>query len=625
MGAALLLALVFIAYLPAIFGGFIWDDPQYILNNLTLRTLHGLNEIWFHPSKTPQYYPLVHTTFWIEFHLWQLAPAGYHIDNVLIHAASAFVLWRLLRRLNVNGCFLAAAIFAVHPVLVESVAWITERKNVLSALLYLLAMYFYVTPLLEPRAKPSRETSEPAAAPSRPPIKAYVLSLLLFAGALLSKSVTCSLPAAILLILWWKRGRLRWRDILPLVPFFLVGLAASYNTAHLEREHVGAVGREWDISFLDRFLIACRALWFYVGKILWPTRLTFVYPRWPLPHNAIWWIWPVLTAATLLALWLLRRRLGRGPLAAALFFGGTLLPALGFVNIFPMRYTFVADHYVYLASLGIIIPAAALIRRLPRRREISIGVVAVLGVLTFLRSRVYASPETLWTDTLAKNPNSWMVHMNLGNAYQSEGRLPDALRQFTISRDLAPEFAETHWKLGAGYFAANRPDDAIAEFKAAIRADPNDGEASFDLGNVYMSQGKLDEAIKAYETAKALDPSHPDPDDRLGLIAESEHRWSDAEAAFRRAIAIDGSFSQARVHLGVLLFQRGDFKSAAEQFSAALQDDPNQPDVQANLGLALLKQGDAAGADAHFRAALQQDPTSILARRGLEAAHRQAR
>jgi hypothetical protein len=266
----LLLLIILAAYQQVWHAGYIWDDDSYVTKNATLRDLHGLWRIWFEVAATPQYYPLVHTSFWIEHHLWGLNPLGYHLVNLVLHALGAILLWRGLLRLGIPGAWLAAAIFAVHPVEVESVAWITERKNVLSAVFYFAAALTYL------RFETARDEKDQAGQRWY----LYFASLFLFVLALLSKTVACSLPAALLLVRWWKSGRIKWRDILALLPFFAFGLGLGLLTAWLEKHHVRAEGEEWALTFGQRFLIAGRALWFYASKLLWPANLIFIYPRW---------------------------------------------------------------------------------------------------------------------------------------------------------------------------------------------------------------------------------------------------------------------------------------------------------------------------------------------------------
>ena len=350
-GMSLVLVLMITAYAPALRGGYIWDDDDYVTRNETLLSADGLWRIWSDPSATPQYYPLVHTSFWIEQHLWGLNPAAYHWTNVLLHALNAVLAWLVLRRLSVPGAWLAAAIFALHPVHVESVAWITERKNVLSGAFGLGALL---------RLAAVCRGSEGIARRARRKSMYYAIALLLFVGALLSKTVVCTLPAVMVLLIWWKRGRVKWTDLWPLVPMFVLGIGLGLVTAWLEKHHAGATGADWQLSWLQRCLIAGRAPWFYAGKLLWPQTLVFIYPRWEVTPPRAWqYAFPAAFLIAIATLWALRGRIGRGPLVAVLCFAGTLFPALGFFDIYPMRYSFVADHFQYLASIALLALAAA--------------------------------------------------------------------------------------------------------------------------------------------------------------------------------------------------------------------------------------------------------------------------
>ncbi|MDI1318806.1 MAG: hypothetical protein PSW75_01255, partial [bacterium] len=333
---ALVFLLILVAYLPALSGGLLWDDNGHITRT-DLRSWEGLFRIWSEIGATQQYYPLLHSAFWLEHHLWGDATLGYHLLNVLLHATTACLFGRLLQRLAVPGAWLAALLFALHPVCVESVAWISEQKNTLSAVFYLAAALAYL------RFDDGERT------PRR-----YVLATGLFVLALLTKSVTATLPAALLVVGWWRRGRLDWRrDVRPLLPWFVLAGASGLFTAHFESALIGAQGADFNLGVLQRCLLAGRVVWFYLGKLAWPADLIFIYPRWTI-DTAVWWQWlfPLAGLALLggLAWW---SRQSRGPLAAALLFGGTLFPVLGFVNVYPFVFSFVADHFQYLASLAV--------------------------------------------------------------------------------------------------------------------------------------------------------------------------------------------------------------------------------------------------------------------------------
>ncbi len=353
----LIVLLVFLAYLPALHGGFVWDDDAWTTNLSALfQDPSGLRSIWLRPTALQQYYPLSGTTFWLDYQLWEFWTTPYHVENVLLHALAALLFWRLLLRLRVPGAWLASALFALHPVMVESVAWITERKNVLSLVFYLGAWLAYGRyaryaesaasgrwPVTGPeKATPVTDSSGitrlpvEALANAGHPSLFYGLAFLLFLGALLAKTTTFSLPAAILLIGWWQRGQIRWRaDVLPTLPFFALALGLCALTAWLEKHHVGAQGSDFTLTFPQRCLVAGRAFWFYLGKLFWPADLCFVYPRWQ-PDPGVWWQWlfPATAIGSLFTLWLARGRIGRGPATALFYFVGTLFPVLGFMNVY---------------------------------------------------------------------------------------------------------------------------------------------------------------------------------------------------------------------------------------------------------------------------------------------------
>jgi tetratricopeptide (TPR) repeat protein len=555
--AAVLLALATVlAYLPAWRAGFLWDDYQYITENATLRSAGGLAQIWVNPAATAQYYPLVFTSFWLEHHLWGTNPLGYHVVNVLLHALAAILLWRVLARLRLPGAWLAAAIFALHPVAVESVAWAQERKNVLSAVFYFgaaLAWLRWLGPEADGRGQ------------IRGSPRWYFFALALFIAALFSKTAVCSLPAAMLLVIWWKRGRVTMRDVRPLLPFFIAGLALGLVTSWVERTLVGAQGPGWDFSFSERCLISGRALWFYAGKLFWPENLTFIYPRWQIDAGVWWqWIYPAAALAVVAALWRLRRRIGRGPLVAALFFGGTLFPALGFGNFYFMRYSFVADHFQYLAGIGLLAPAAAGITmafgfldgRNPFLKPVICGALLLtLGVLTWRQCRMYADNETLWRTTLDRNPACWMAHNNLGEALSKKGRTDEAMSQYREALRLKPDYAVAHNNLGLVLAGKNQIDAAMSEFQEAVRSEPNYAEARIDLGVALLNKGQTDAAVIEFQEAIRLKPDEPNAHYNLGLALLNQGRTGGAISEFRETIRLNPDDADAQRNLAKALEQ----------------------------------------------------------------------
>ena len=601
-GAAVILILTLIAYMPAVRSGYIWDDDDYVTNNMTLRSAQGLADIWLKPSATPQYYPLVHTTFWIEYHLWKLSPIGFHVDNVLFHALGAILLWMILRRLSVPGAWLAAAIFALHPVHVESVAWITERKNVLSGVFYLSSALTFLSFAGIGKTDSGRKC-------------AYALSLLLFVCALLSKSVTASLPVALALVLWWKRDRLTPSDVTHLIPYLIIGGAAGFVTSWLEKNRVGAFGSEWDLTFADRLLVAGRALWFYAGKLVWPAKLAFFYPRWEIDSgSAVQWLYPISALILIGALWFLRRRIGKSPFVAAALFGVTLIPALGFVNVYPMRYSWVADHFQYLASIGIIALATSALMvgldRLERARGIlSIVlpalVLASLGTLTWRQTGDYKDAETLWRHTIAKNPSSWAAHNNLAMILDDRADYAEAADEARKAIELNPTNAEAHDNLGVALGGLGQLDEAIAEHHVAIELAPEFKAPYANLAVQLARQGRLDEAREQCETALRLDAGYFAAHNTLGSILMELDKPDEAAREFGSALEIRPDSTDALYNLALAQISLGRLDEAIQGLRTVLSAQPDAADAHGNLAKALYLRGEYADAWTEVHLALK--------------------
>lgn len=636
--AGLIVLLTLLAYIPAMRGGYIWDDNAHITDNVVLRTSDGLAKIWFDPKVLPQYYPLVHTTFWAEYHLWQLHPFGYHLVNVVLHAFNAILLLLVLHSLRVPGAWLAAALFALHPVHVESVAWITERKNVLSGFFYLASALAYfrfanVTGDLADTSA-SSDMHPLTSGKSRRPWGYYVLSLFLFLCALLSKTVTCSLPAAILLVLWWKRGRICRSDILTLLPYFVVGALFGLTTVWLEKYRVGAYGQEWTLSFLDRCLVAGRALWFYAGKLVWPHELTFIYPRWHIDAGVMWqYIFPAAALAVIFTLWLLRQRLGKGPLVAVLFFAGTLVPALGFFDVYPMRFSFVADHFQYLASIGLIGLAAAAVTAFFERfgpwQKTSgfvacMAVLSVFGALVWRQSTIYLDAETLYRDTISKNPHAWLAHYNLGVLLVNSGRSDEVMTHFSEALRLKPDDADTHYNFGVALEKQGRLEEAMAHFSEAVRLRPDYADAHYSMAVILARQSKFEEAISHYSKALQVRPFYAEAHNNLGVALFSLGKLDKAIEHYRTALKLNPDFGKAHNNLGNALIQKGKLDEAIAHYSRALEIRAHYPEAHNNLGVALARQGKIEAAIVQFEKALQLKPDYTQARVNLVLARETA-
>lgn len=612
--ACLLLAITVVAYLPALEGGFVFDDGLYLTQDVRMESLAGLGEIWTQvggPQYRHQYYPLTGTAFWLQHRLWGDNPFGYHFVNVLLHAANALLLWRLLWVLGIPGAWVAAAIFAVHPVNVQSVAWISELKNVLSTLFFLLSTLVFVRFLGVADARPlPRETGHRW--------RLYGLGLALFVCALASKTATCLLPVALGFILFWKRDRISRRDLAALAPLVLLGLAFVGLTVFLESHHY-AHGEEFSQSFIERVLIAGRAVWFYAGKLLWPHPLSFIYPRWEV-DAAVWWqyLYPLGVACVLGGLWVMRTRIGKAPLAAVAFFVVAVAP-ISFVNVAFTRMSYVADHWQYWASMGLITLAVAVASRggavllgARTRRWALAGtattVVAVGSGLTWQRGRDYESSATLMSDTIAKNPQAWQAYYNLGVALAAEGRLEEATARYHEALRLKPDYAAARVNLGTVLQAQGKLQEAIDHYFEALKFKPNYALAHYNLGGAFRSLGQLDEAIMHYQRVGELSGGSAATHNNLGEVLHAGGRLDEALAQYRLALEFDPDSALAHYNLAVSLRSRERLAEAIHHYRRALQAAPDAPEVHGNLGEALKRQGSLDEAVRHLRRALEIDP-----------------
>lgn len=594
-GCALIVAATVAAYLPAIIhGGLIWNDPDYVTRP-ELRPLAGLGRIWFELGATEQYYPVLHSAFWLEHRAWGEAALGYHLVNVLWHALAACLLAAVLRRLAVPGAWLAGLLFALHPVEVESVAWISEQKNTLSLVLYLLAALAYL------RFDREREG------------RFYGLGLGLFVLALLSKSMTATLPAALLVVLWWRRGRLSGRrDWLPLAPWLAVGAASGLFSAWVERTYVGAQGAAFQLTGAERALVAARAVWFYLGKLLWPVDLTFIYPRWTVSARAPGGYVFLLALAALLGLAWLGRGRRRAPLAALLFFVGSLFPILGFFNVYAFVFSYVADHWQYLASIGIITLAAAGLAAIPGAagRAAAAALALVLGTLTWRQCGMYRDPATLYQMTLARNPGSWMAQSNYAVLLGRAGRLDEAIAHYAAALRLAPGYPEIHYNLADTLAQAGRPAEAVGQYEAALRLRPDYAAAHANLGTTLVVLGDLAGAQAHFRAALEHRPDLPQAQYGLAYCLEQGGRLPEAIDHYAEAVRLAPADAALRYHLANALANAGRLSEAEAQYRAALRLRPGDPDLHYNLGMALraLGRADEARAELENAARLAGHP-----------------
>jgi len=520
--------LVILAYRPAWNGGFIWDDDQYVTHNYLLTAPDGLRRIWFSLDAPSQYFPLTYTVLKFERSLCGLHPNGYHWVNILLHLANAFLVWCLLARLKIPGAWLASAIFALHPVQVESVAWISELKNILMGFFFLLTLLIWVE-YVDARSKHRGIL--------------YFVALGSYLLALSAKATACTLPAALLLILWLKRKPIGRRVLLEIIPFVVLALGIGLVTVWWEKYHQGT-RMLVSLGPVERLLIATRAIWFYLGKIFWPSNLTFIYPQWQIDTaNPTAYFWLISLIALAVTVYFARRLFGRSVEVAAVFFVTTLGPLLGFIMLYTFRYTFVADHYQYLASLGpIALVSAGLVTLSRSSKALQWPVVAggfailiSLALLTWRQSSSYRDMETLWRTTIEKNPSCWMAYNNLGVAQFEKGDIEDAIEKYQQSLRLHADYPEAHYNLGSALLQKGYPDEAIRQCEEALKIEPNEPDAHIVLGNAFMAKQDVDRAIAQYEKALTLRPEDPNAHYNLGVALQEKGETERAAREYEKA------------------------------------------------------------------------------------------
>jgi len=535
-GAVFIVLAVFIAYLPALRGGFIWDDNDHLTENPCIVGPLGFKDIWL--TSAAVYYPLVLTSFWVQHALWGLHPLPYHLVNIVVQAACVVLLWRVLRRLHVPGAWLGAVLWGVHPVQVESVAWITELKNTQSCLFFLLSVYFFL-----------RWQNIGADAGGKPSEWHYALSGLCATLAILSKASTVMLPVVLGLCWWWVEKRWRWRNLLRLAPFFLISAATGLWTIWEQKFHSGALGPQWAQSWPERFVVAGKVVWFYLGKLFWPHPLMFIYPRWDINAHSITAFLPLAAVAmVLLLLWRYRRdgRLGAVFFAFACFLV-QLFPVMDFFNVYFFRYSFVGDHFQYLASMGPLVLAGAFLWRMSVRFAGGLVVapcfclaapVVVLMALSWQYCHVFRNNETLWRDTLAKNPACWLAHTDWGWLLTAQGKLAEAEKHYREAIRLRFDSEDAHYDYGNMLVKAGRLDEAIAQYRQALQLKPADPEAWNNLGVVLYQEHRTDEAIACFHEALRYQPGFADAHFNLGNALLVEHKLDEAVQEYREALRL---------------------------------------------------------------------------------------
>lgn len=600
-GAIIVLA-VFAIYWPALRGGWLWDDQKEILHNPELANLGSLGRAWIDPQNTT-YYPLTTTLFWIELRLWGANPAGYHACSILLHAGSALLVWRVLARLGLRHAWWGGLVFAVHPVAVESVAWIAELKNTASTPLLLLAFLQY---LKFDDAGRRRN---------------YAFALLLFLLAMLCKTAVAMGPLILLLHAWWKRGRIGLADVKCALPFLVTALVLGSTT--LWFEHHRAIG-SWEIPLVEpwqRLPLAGRALAFYLGKLFAPVGLMPVYPAWPVADLGWLDTWPWLAVGALLLWgWRTRHDAGRGLVFALAFLVLNLLPVLGFVPIAYMRYSWVADHLAYLALLGavglVVAAPQILAARIPAAFArfgwiLGAGACLALGLAARAHAAHFAGPERFWNHVLERNPHAWVAQANLAQLRVAAGDLPGAIDLYRAALRVAPHVSSLHFNLGTALLHTSRAEEALVEFEVAARLKPQALDGTVNAAAAEIQLGRIAAARARLERALARQPETTDARLMLGETFEAENRLAEAVREYGRVVTAQPGSVVARLKLANARYTLGDLREAARLFETVLAADPVNVEALANLGAIQLETGDARAALRNFEEAARLDPRNV--------------
>ncbi len=647
-GIVLIAVAAFLAYYPSISGGFILDDDLYVTNSRIIKAQDGVYRFWC-TAEPYDYWPLANTTFWIEWRLWGMNPTGYHITNLILHIVDALLIWIILRKLSIPGAFLAAMIFTVHPVNVESVAWISQLKNVMSVLFFLLSILCYLKHLLpsisddiySSRHTTCADSAHGVCGPHSGADPAhgvwglltggwYWLSLAAFVMAMLSKGSVIILPVLILGIIWWlrslgtvpisdstKMGRspsIR-SDLLRTAPFFVLAAVLAVVNMWFQTHGTGEVVR--NAGFTERLLGAGGVVWFYLYKALLPFDLAFIYPQWNIETgNPLWWLPLSAVLIVTAVLWRYRSTWSRPFLFAWVFFCVALVPVMGIIDVGFMKYSLVADRYQHIAVIGVIALVSAgwsgwhRLTRIGARWTTAVAVlmVAAFTFLTCQQNGIYRDAISLYKAALAKNPNCLIAYYNLGVALYDTGKVPEAIESYRQALAIKPDYVNAQINLGGALLDLGKAQEAIVHFEQALRIDNDIPVTHNNLGLALLKTGRTQEAIEHHKQAIKLDPKYADARNNLGYALYKSGRFQEAIEYYRQALDLTPDYLKAHNNLGVALVRMGRFQEGIEHFEQVLRFNSRDFEAHNNLGSVLLDVGRVQEAIDHCRQALRLKP-----------------
>jgi len=589
--AALLIAVTLACFWPALRGGWLWDDDLEIVRSPFIRAAGGWWKPWVSPAGM-DYFPLKDTLHWFQWRLWGDAVLGYHVSNVCLHLLSALLLWRLLDKLGAPQAWLGGLLFAVHPVAVESVAWISEFKNTASFPPLLLGLGAWVD--YDERRRP----------------RDLWLALAWFVVAMLCKTSVVMLPFFLLLLAWWRRRRIGLSDLLAAAPFFAVSLVLGLVTLRFQG-HRAMIDAGPAAGFIARFDQAGWNLLFYLRTFLWPVRLSPIYEPFQatLPGLVPW----LFVAAALVGCWLCRAGWGRHALLGGGWFVLNLIPILGLVPLSYLRVAPRADHFAYLSLAGITALAGAgfaaawdavssqlRVRRLILALAGTMLVVA-FAVLSRAHAAIFRDESVLWHEAVARSPNAWLAHNNLGRVLMGEGSPSLAREQFEAALRLGPDSAEVQTNLGNALEALNLAPAAQAHYEAAVKIDPAFAGAHYGLGRSLLRSGHPAEAAAELQRTVTLDPSHAFAHNNLGLALAQLGHLPDALVEYQKALQLNPRLPEVYLNLGNAHARAGEVEAAIAEYRKALELDPRYAAAQLNLAATLhaLGRDPESQAEAH--------------------------
>ncbi|MBN1901498.1 tetratricopeptide repeat protein, partial [Candidatus Sumerlaeota bacterium] len=581
----------------------LWDDNVFLTDNPLIISQTGLKDFWL-STKAPDYFPLTSSMLWVEWRIFGDNPVGYRIVNILLHGISTILIFLILKELGIPGAFLCAALFGLHPVHVESVAWITQRKNALAMAFYLLTILCFVK---------SDKTNNK---------RLYILSLVFYILSLFSKTAVVTTPFVLLGCLLWMKRKIPSKDMARLVPFFVLSITLGIVTMWFQQNRAIAGDVIRTDGFLSRFSIAGRAVWFYIHKTIIPFNLAFAYPRWEIPSVSLSSFIPAIMILVLIILFFMKRKTWGAPfLFASGYFLITLFPVLGFMNIYYMRFSLVADHWQYFSSISIIalvVGGASWFVKKKGHALSSSGVIAgfllvcLFFILTFKRNHVFKDPEILWRDNIKRYPEAWLSYKGLADTLRKRGKPEEAIVRAREAVRIKPDYSDAYTLLGMIHSESGDMEAARENYLLAVKYNPRDFMAHNNLGAVYHSMGEWEDAEKSYTKALELNPEMANSFYNLAIVKMNLRRFDEAEKYLKEALRLDPVHENALFDLAMIRKAQRDLSGAKNLLEQGIQSDPDFNRGRFELSEIFKEQGEPEKSIALLRDILKKEPDNSL-------------